>query len=97
MDKQISLKRRIKRLQKLGVTISPEQLVTIQEKLDAGICEICGKKRLFSQLCIDHNHKTREIRGVLCKRCNYMLGTLHDNAELLRSMSDYLIRTNTQV
>lgn len=45
-----------------------------------GKCFICqratGKTR---RLAVDHNHKTGEVRGLLCKTCNRMLGHLRDD------------------
>lgn len=42
-----------------------------------GLCAIC--KRQLDMLknrdiCLDHNHKTGRIRGVLCRGCNSMEG-----------------------
>jgi hypothetical protein len=36
-----------------------------------GLCKICGKN---SKLLVDHSHKTGQIRGLLCIRCNSSLG-----------------------
>jgi hypothetical protein len=43
-----------------------------------GKCSICGthQNELKYKLCVDHNHTTDEIRGLLCKRCNTVLGQL---------------------
>jgi Recombination endonuclease VII len=38
------------------------------------VCQICGAKPKKNDLSIDHNHKTNEMRGVLCIRCNLALG-----------------------
>ena len=38
-----------------------------------GKCAIC---RLEEATCIDHDHTTGMIRGLLCQRCNLQLGTL---------------------
>lgn len=40
--------------------------------------------------CLDHDHATGAIRGVLCWRCNVALGYLDDSPERLRRMADYL-------
>ena len=46
-----------------------------------GGCGICG--RLLSELpinktAIDHDHKTNQVRGVLCMRCNTWLAALEE-------------------
>jgi len=49
-----------------------------------GVCAICGKEETrklngnICRLCIDHDHKTGEVRGLLCQRCNTKLGHLED-------------------
>lgn len=50
-------------------------------------CEICGS---FIKLHIDHNHKTKQVRGCLCDRCNRGLGYLGDNINLLLKAAEYL-------
>jgi len=37
-----------------------------------GCCMICD--RPFDVLCVDHNHETNNIRGLLCSSCNRSLG-----------------------
>ena len=88
-----SLQQRIKRLEKKGVTFTQTELEDIRLKLQAGYCSVCRKAKTSSQLCIDHNHKTKKYRGVLCHRCNYILGTVRDNQQLLANLSDYLIQS----
>ena len=51
-------------------------------------CEICGIKE--GKLCIDHDHVTGVIRGVLCHSCNSSIGHFRDNPELLRKAAIYL-------
>jgi Recombination endonuclease VII len=42
-------------------------------------------------LCVDHDHSTGQVRGLLCKRCNYALGLLEDTKSLVRAV-EYLHR-----
>src|SRR6266566_6647193 len=57
-----------------------------------GKCAICLKdfswvKRQNNNpvrnLCVDHDHTTGSIRGLLCLKCNGLLGRLEANLELL--------------
>jgi hypothetical protein len=50
-------------------------------------CLICRKK---THLVVDHDHKTGLIRGLLCKKCNLMLGMAKDNPITLRAGAGYL-------
>jgi Autographiviridae endonuclease VII len=57
-----------------------------------GVCAICGghpkgKKR---RLCIDHDHNTGKIRGLLCNECNVALGAAKDSESVLVRMINYL-------
>ena len=40
--------------------------------------------------CIDHNHKTNKVRGILCKRCNFAIGYALDNPKILLNLAKYL-------
>ena len=52
-------------------------------------CAICGTGN--QKLCVDHNHQTGEIRGLLCNSCNSGLGKFKDTPELIKSAYNYLI------
>ena len=56
-----------------------------------GCCGICGEY-FGHQLCIDHNHETGTVRGLLCSPCNAALGFFKDNIESLNAAIDYLRR-----
>ena len=56
-------------------------------------CEICN--RLFGpalEPCIDHDHGSGRVRGVLCHTCNLGIGCLNDSLETLLSAAIYLER-----
>jgi len=50
-------------------------------------CAICQRK---VALCVDHNHNTGQIRGLLCTRCNRLLGMVHDSITELQAVIRYL-------
>jgi hypothetical protein len=45
---------------------------------------------LAKETCIDHDHKTGMIRGVLCQKCNLGLGHMNDDIALMRNAIAYL-------
>lgn len=56
-------------------------------------CKICGtheKDTKQKELCIDYNHTTGEVRGLLCHPCNVALGFFRDNVELLNKAINYV-------
>ena len=55
-------------------------------------CAICGVKAmdLPKALCVDHDHATGEVRGLLCRSCNVAIGHLRDSRELVLRAADYL-------
>lgn len=59
-------------------------------------CKICDK--LTTDLCVDHNRACCQgkrscgkcVRGLLCDTCNFMLGAVNDNPEILLEAVEYL-------
>ena len=50
-------------------------------------CAICKR---IERLVIDHDHKTKEVRGLLCNGCNRGLGFFNDDTTALRNAVIYL-------
>lgn len=77
-----------------GWTTNDYDLAMVKQK---GKCAICGKppenKR---RMCGDHNHTTGEKRELLCNHCNMFLGTLENNADLVKKAEEYLLKHNAQ-
>jgi len=75
--------------------ISREEYMLMRKTQDFR-CEICGlhedehKLSRWGNLCLDHNHKTGQIRALLCAQCNKGLGSFKDNANMLRLAAEYL-------
>lgn len=51
-------------------------------------CPICNK--LLEKKIIDHDHSTGNFRGVICNKCNTILGMANDNIEILQNSINYL-------
>jgi hypothetical protein len=60
-----------------------------------GKCAICknapsGRGLANSTLHVDHDHKTKTVRGLLCSRCNMLLGMADEDMSLLMASVRYL-------
>lgn len=76
----------------LGLTPEAYQSLLEAQGRKCAICETeepTAGKRSFSA---DHNHKTGAVRGLLCTRCNTMLGNALDDPTILRAAISYLER-----
>jgi hypothetical protein len=58
------------RLPGYGLTV--DQYRDLQDKA-AGKCQMCGAIQTIP-LEVDHDHKTGNFRGLVCKSCNYTVG-----------------------
>lgn len=62
-----------------------------------GVCAICGQSEIRihkgaqMDLCVDHDHETGEVRGLLCWHCNAGLGHFRDDPQNLSAAIDYLM------
>lgn len=52
-------------------------------------CIIC-KNDFEDMPCVDHNHKTGKIRGLLCSSCNALIGMAYENIKILENTIKYL-------
>lgn len=52
-----------------------------------GCCAICRHRK---PLCIDHCHKKRRVRGLLCRKCNSGIGLLQDSVKTVAAALAYL-------
>ena len=70
---------------KFRSVISDEALANIKETTKE--CVICGNE---GKLVVDHDHKTGQVRGMLCNHCNRGLGHFRDDPTLLEFAAQYL-------
>ena len=64
-----------------------------------GLCAICERPpsdentraHWGGKLCVDHDHETGKVRGLVCNDCNLALG-YGKTPEILRRAADYLDR-----
>ncbi len=78
---------------KYGVTVDAIEDI---KKLQEYRCKIC--RRLFTKFgkgraCIDHCHKSKYIRSILCSRCNLVEGEL-GSVRVARRMFEYMAQSH---
>lgn len=60
---------------KYGITLQQYNEIL---KNQNNVCLLCNSKTAYKtkgrNLCVDHDHETGKIRGLLCNRCNTMIG-----------------------
>lgn len=76
--------------EKYGLT--PEQVLDML-KVQGFKCPICDLPigpELDRDTQVEHCHKTKRIRGVVCLRCNLAIGWIQDNPDRAKRIIDYL-------
>ena len=56
-------------------------------------CAICGKHEKDcskQKLYVDHDHDTKQVRGLLCSRCNSAIGLFDESVEKLSNAVRFL-------
>jgi hypothetical protein len=76
-----------RRLRKYGLTQHEyDQLLVAQ----GGRCRTCGTDEPgVKGWCIDHCHRSGQVRALLCSRCNTVLGLANEDPAVLRALADF--------
>lgn len=56
-------------------------------------CAICGIKipgGNGKHFYVDHNHRTGQVRDLLCHNCNYVIGYAKEDIDILKAVIQYL-------
>jgi len=80
-------------LKKYGLTLTQEKiLLSVQNNK----CAICSTEFIKTP-CVDHDHKTGRVRGLICSPCNKMIGFAKDSQHILQCGIDYLKRNQEEI
>jgi len=76
---------------KYGITEEDFQRMLAEQR---GVCAICQRHQLYQRLAVDHDHRSKKVRGLLCVQCNRGLGRFFDSPYRLRRAAEYLEKAN---
>lgn len=80
-------------LRKYGITAADYRRMELEQGC---VCAVCGNPETVKQgdtvrrLAVDHDHTTGQVRGLLCGKCNTMVGLARENSDHLASAMMYL-------
>lgn len=74
---------------KYGVSPSEYQAML---SVQGNKCYVCRRGPGNRRLCVDHDHATGKVRGLLCGKCNTYLGHIKDSIEATERLVTYLKR-----
>lgn len=79
-----------------GITLSDYRVMYGQQE---GRCALCVERISIEPLkrrtaCLDHDHKTGKVRGLLCIKCNLGLGLIENRPKWAETAKQYLERFN---
>jgi hypothetical protein len=80
-------------LKKYNITIDEYDRLFASQN---GRCAICGKSTK-TRLAVDHNHKTNNVRQLLCTKCNLIIGCSMEDISILENSINYIKRWNKEI
>lgn len=74
---------------KYGITVEMYNMIFSRQGGKCAICET-EQKDLDRRLCVDHDHSTGKIRGLLCRFCNTGVGDFKEDVDRMFRAINYL-------
>ncbi len=84
---EISRRNALKRL--YGITVEQWEVLFDRQERMCAVCTL-DESDYKGKWYTDHNHRTGKVRGIVCVRCNQVIGALEDPAVSLAQ--DYITR-----
>lgn len=94
-DKVRAINRKADLKWKYGISIQEFDQLLESQQYKCAICSISHHDVTYG-LYVDHCHKSNEIRGLLCSRCNMGLGLFREQADFLNGAINYLNKYGTK-
>jgi hypothetical protein len=73
---------------KYGITLIEKETMFNEQKC---LCKLCNRELPnFRESCVEHDHKTGRIRGLVHNSCNIFIGIVEQTPEVLLNINQYL-------
>lgn len=80
---------------KFGIDLDEYTDLLIKQDNKCAICKSDDTGRIdHKYFHVDHDHKTGNVRGLLCSKCNSAIGLLNDDVGILKNAINYLNKIN---
>jgi hypothetical protein len=86
-----------RRFSRFGITHIEFEGLLRSQRGRCGICRAGKPGGSSGEWCIDHDHVTGQIRGLLCSACNSGIGMLRDDPEIIAAASRYVTKHRQMV
>lgn len=90
--KNPEVNRRAQMKYRYGITWEQYEDLLLKQGFACAICRSVRPGGRGKRLHVDHDHGTGKVRGLLCWRCNSVIGRMNDSPTLLRCAAAYLER-----
>lgn len=74
------------RKKQYGLSQAEFEVMLVEQDFKCAACKIT----IDTSACVDHDHCTGDIRGLLCNRCNVIIGFANDDVDVLQGIMKYL-------
>ena len=82
-------------IRKYGITLAQYNKMLIEQRY---VCKICHKKNNINHtLYVDHHHESGVVRGLLCQKCNLIIGMCDEKPEILLKIVEFMISKDKEI
>ena len=79
-----------------GISLERFEEMVLEQDGKCAICETTEPGGKHNQWAVDHDHESGDVRELLCKDCNIVLGLVEDSPEHLQRLIDYILKHNAK-
>lgn len=76
---------------KYNLTLEEYDTILASQGFCCAICKTTETRNKYGHFVVDHDHRTGQVRGLLCDACNIGLGGFRDNPVSLEAAIRYLL------